>query len=56
MLEEYLRKLAGGDRQIIEGILRECYGDEYVAFILIVHKDPLRPRTRLRNIRARYPR
>ncbi|CAG7973333.1 unnamed protein product [Penicillium nalgiovense] len=30
MLEEYLRKLAGGDRQIIEGILRECYGDEYV--------------------------
>ncbi|KAJ5774161.1 hypothetical protein N7457_009057 [Penicillium paradoxum] len=30
ILEEYLRKLAGGDRQIIEGILRECYGDEYV--------------------------
>lgn len=30
MLEEYLRKLAGGDRQIIEGVLRECYGDEYV--------------------------
>ncbi|KAJ5954728.1 hypothetical protein N7501_009007 [Penicillium viridicatum] len=30
ILEEYLRKLASGDRQIIEGILRECYGDEYV--------------------------
>ncbi|KAJ6138062.1 hypothetical protein N7471_004548 [Penicillium samsonianum] len=30
MLEEYLRKLAGGDRQIIEGVLRDCYGDEYV--------------------------
>ncbi|KXG46693.1 Meiotic nuclear division protein 1 [Penicillium griseofulvum] len=30
ILEEYLRKLAGGDRQIIDGVLRECYGDEYV--------------------------
>ncbi|CRL17206.1 Meiotic nuclear division protein 1 [Penicillium camemberti] len=30
ILEEYLCKLASGDRQIIEGILRECYGDEYV--------------------------
>ena len=30
ILEEYLRKLARGDRQIIESILRECYGDEYV--------------------------
>ncbi|KAJ5406540.1 hypothetical protein N7465_007824 [Penicillium sp. CMV-2018d] len=30
ILEEYLRKLASGDRQIIESILRECYGDEYV--------------------------
>lgn len=30
ILEEYLRKLANGDRQIIEGVLRECYGDEYV--------------------------
>ncbi|KAJ5163236.1 Meiotic nuclear division protein 1 [Penicillium coprophilum] len=29
-LEEYLRKLTGGDRQIIESVLRECYGDEYV--------------------------
>ncbi|KAI2717827.1 hypothetical protein CBS147332_4707 [Penicillium roqueforti] len=30
MLEQYLRKLVGGDRQLIEGVLRECYGDEYV--------------------------
>ncbi|EKV07792.1 GAJ protein, putative [Penicillium digitatum] len=30
ILETYLRKLAGGDRQIIESILRDCYGDEYV--------------------------
>ncbi|KAJ5834682.1 Meiotic nuclear division protein 1 [Penicillium robsamsonii] len=30
ILEGYLRKLAGGDRQITEGVLRECYGDEYV--------------------------
>ncbi|KAJ5960063.1 uncharacterized protein N7479_007213 [Penicillium vulpinum] len=30
ILEEYLRKLASGDRQIIESVLRECYGDEYV--------------------------
>ncbi|KAJ5436122.1 Meiotic nuclear division protein 1 [Penicillium cf. griseofulvum] len=30
ILEEYLRKLAGGDRQIIDGVLHECYGDEYV--------------------------
>lgn len=30
ILEEYLRKLASGDGQIIEGVLRECYGDEYV--------------------------
>jgi hypothetical protein len=30
LLEEYLRKLAGGDRQIVEAVLRECYGDEYV--------------------------
>lgn len=30
VLEEYLRKLAGGDRQIVEAVLRECYGDEYV--------------------------
>ncbi|KAJ6074405.1 uncharacterized protein N7446_002182 [Penicillium canescens] len=30
VLEEYLRKLAGGDRQMVEEVLRECYGDEYV--------------------------
>lgn len=30
ILEEYLRKLAGGDRQMVDLILRECYGDEYV--------------------------
>jgi hypothetical protein len=30
ILEEYLRKLAGGDRELVEGVLRECYGDEYV--------------------------
>lgn len=30
ILEEYLRKLAGGDRELVEGMKRECYGDEYV--------------------------
>ncbi|KAK2767561.1 hypothetical protein FQN54_003719 [Arachnomyces sp. PD_36] len=30
MLEEYLKKLAGGDREVVEAIQRECYGDEYV--------------------------
>ncbi|KAJ5583025.1 hypothetical protein N7535_001645 [Penicillium sp. DV-2018c] len=30
ILEEYLRKLAGGDRELVEGVLRECCGDEYV--------------------------
>ncbi|KAJ5694492.1 hypothetical protein N7536_004904 [Penicillium majusculum] len=30
ILEEYLCKLASGDRQIVESVLRECYGDEYV--------------------------
>lgn len=30
ILEEYLRKLAGGDRHIVEEVLREIYGDEYV--------------------------
>ncbi|KGO71860.1 Meiotic nuclear division protein 1 [Penicillium italicum] len=30
ILEEYLRKLAGGDRKIVEDVLRDCYGDEYV--------------------------
>lgn len=30
VLEEYLRRLAGGDRDVVEAILRECCGDEYV--------------------------
>ncbi|KAK4863596.1 hypothetical protein LT330_002374 [Penicillium expansum] len=30
ILEEYLRKLASGDRHLVEGVLRDCYGDEYV--------------------------
>ncbi|GIJ82081.1 hypothetical protein Asppvi_000584 [Aspergillus pseudoviridinutans] len=30
VLEGYLRKLAGGDRDIIAAVQRECYGDEYV--------------------------
>ncbi|KAJ5579726.1 uncharacterized protein N7459_005711 [Penicillium hispanicum] len=30
VLEEYVRKLAGGDREIVAAVLRECYGDEYV--------------------------
>lgn len=30
VLEEYLRKLAGGDREVVEAILRECYAAEYV--------------------------
>lgn len=30
VLEEYLRRLAGGDREVVAAVLRECYGDEYV--------------------------
>ncbi|KAL1957533.1 hypothetical protein VTO42DRAFT_5759 [Malbranchea cinnamomea] len=30
VLEAYLKKLAGGDREILEAVRRECYGDEYV--------------------------
>ncbi|KAI9931215.1 hypothetical protein ASPWEDRAFT_34249 [Aspergillus wentii DTO 134E9] len=30
VLEGYLGKLAGGDREIIAAIQRECYGEEYV--------------------------
>jgi hypothetical protein len=30
VLEEYLRRLAGGNWDLVEAILRECYGDEYV--------------------------
>ena len=30
VLEGYLAKLAGGDREIVDAVKRECYGDEYV--------------------------
>lgn len=30
ILEEYLRRLAGGDREVVASVLRECYGEEYV--------------------------
>lgn len=30
ILEEYVRKLAGGDRGTVDAVKRECYGDEYV--------------------------
>lgn len=30
ILEEYLSRLAGGDREIISAVQRDCYGDEYV--------------------------
>jgi len=30
ILEEYIRRLAGGDRQTVAEVQRECYGDEYV--------------------------
>ncbi|KAJ5811927.1 Meiotic nuclear division protein 1 [Penicillium riverlandense] len=30
ILEGYLRQLAGGDREVVTAVLRECYGDEYV--------------------------
>lgn len=30
VLEEYLRRLASGDRDIINAVQRDCYGDEYV--------------------------
>ncbi|KAJ6106639.1 Meiotic nuclear division protein 1 [Penicillium capsulatum] len=30
VLETYLGKLAGGDREMIATVLRECYGEEYV--------------------------
>lgn len=29
VLEGYLRRLAGGDREIIAAVQRECYGEEY---------------------------
>ncbi|KAL5339499.1 meiotic nuclear division protein 1 [Aspergillus crustosus] len=30
MLEEYVKKLTGGDREMMQAVQRECYGDEYV--------------------------
>ncbi|KAL6234512.1 hypothetical protein BDW75DRAFT_212105 [Aspergillus navahoensis] len=30
VLEEYIRKLTGGDREVMQAVQRECYGDEYV--------------------------
>lgn len=30
VLEEYLNKLAGGDREIMAAVQQECYGEEYV--------------------------
>ncbi|KAJ5610674.1 Meiotic nuclear division protein 1 [Penicillium lagena] len=30
ILEGYLRHLAGGDRDMVTAVMRECYGDEYV--------------------------
>lgn len=30
ILEEYLKKLAGGDRETVEAVQRECYGEEYM--------------------------
>ncbi|KAL4739385.1 meiotic nuclear division protein 1 [Aspergillus similis] len=30
LLEEYVRKLTGGDREVMQAVQRECYGDEYV--------------------------
>ncbi|KAL2004874.1 hypothetical protein VTN00DRAFT_3147 [Thermoascus crustaceus] len=30
ILEEYLGKLAGGDRELVDAVRRECYGDEYL--------------------------
>lgn len=30
ILEEYVKKITGGDREILQAVQRECYGDEYV--------------------------
>ncbi|KAJ5090902.1 GAJ protein [Penicillium argentinense] len=30
VLEEYLRRLASGDREVVAAVQRDCYGDEYV--------------------------
>lgn len=29
ILEQYVRKLAGGDREVVKAIQQECYGEEY---------------------------
>ncbi|KAL2822072.1 meiotic nuclear division protein 1 [Aspergillus granulosus] len=29
-LEEYVRQLASGDREVVQAVQRECYGEEYV--------------------------
>ncbi|KAL1964638.1 hypothetical protein VTN77DRAFT_6812 [Rasamsonia byssochlamydoides] len=29
ILEQYVTKLAGGDRDVVDAVKRECYGDEY---------------------------
>jgi hypothetical protein len=30
ILEQYLSKLAGGDRDLVDAVKRQCYGDDYV--------------------------
>ncbi|KAI5307219.1 ph-response sensor protein [Ascosphaera pollenicola] len=30
ILEEYLNKLAGGDREVMDSVKRECYGDDFI--------------------------
>ncbi|KAL2861568.1 Mnd1 family-domain-containing protein [Aspergillus pseudodeflectus] len=30
VLEEYVRQLASGDREVVQAVQRECYGEEYV--------------------------
>ncbi|KAI5284636.1 hypothetical protein KEM52_002811, partial [Ascosphaera acerosa] len=30
ILEGYLARLAGGDREVLDCVKRECYGEEYV--------------------------
>lgn len=30
IMEQYLSKLAGGDRELVEAVKKQCYGDEYI--------------------------
>ncbi|KAK2746660.1 hypothetical protein FQN57_003004 [Myotisia sp. PD_48] len=30
ILEEYVKKLAGGDREVLDAVQRQCYGSEYI--------------------------